>query len=162
MKYYNLDEDEVPLYKGKVILKNANGETNLILTNKKFVFINITKNEQGIEVISNVEYPVHEVKEYKGKYQVLKKGNVVEIYFLHNEMEFAFEKHSECQKFMNEAIKLLTGKNLFERGAEKFFKGKECVDNSLHIDSSAIVKKTANLFASKKTINLSFGKRKNG
>ena len=78
MKYYNLDEDEVPLYKGKVILKNANGETNLILTNKKFVFINITKNEQGIEVISNVEYPVHEVKEYKGKYQVLKKGNVVE------------------------------------------------------------------------------------
>ena len=159
MKYYNLDEDEVPLYKSKVSLKNKNGETKLILTNKKIVFVNIAQDEFMSEIVSVEEFLVSDVKQYQGNYQVIRNGNVVEIYLLHNEIEFAFEKSSECQKFMNETLKLLTGKNKFERGAEKFFKGKECVDNSLHIDSSAIAKKTVNFFTTKKSITLPFGKK---
>jgi len=160
MKHYNLDEDEVLLYKGKVSFKNKSVETELVLTNKKFVFISVIQNEFMLDVVSVDKFSVCDVKQYQGNYQVKRDGNIVEIYFLHDEVEFVFEKGSECQKFMNEALKLLTGKNKFERGAEKFFKGKECVDNSLHIDSSAIAKKTVNFFTSKKSITLPFGKKK--
>ena len=103
---------------------------------------------------------MNEVKEYKGMFQVLRKGNVIEIYFLHNEVEFAFEKGSESRDFMNATLKLLTGKNKFERGAEKFFGAKDCVDNSLHIDSAGIAKKALNLITPKKGFNISFGKKK--
>lgn len=160
MKHYNLDEDEVPLYKGKVSFKGKSVESELVLTNKKFVFISDIQNEFMSDVVFVDEFLVGDVKQYQGNYQVIRKGNVVEIYFLHNEVEFVFEKSSECQKFMNEALKLLTGKNKFERGAEKFFKGKDCVDNSLHIDSSAIAKKAVDFFTTKKSISLPFGKKK--
>jgi len=44
MENYDLEEDEVVLYKGNVALKNKKGETNLILTNVNFVFITKEKN----------------------------------------------------------------------------------------------------------------------
>ena len=159
MKHYNLDEDEVPLYKGKVSFKGKSVETELVLTNKKIVFVSTIQNEFMLDVVSVDEFSVGDVKQYQGNYQVLRKGNMVEIYFLHNEVEFTFEKSGECQKFMNEVLKLLTGKNKFERSAEKFFKGKDCLDNSLHIDSTAIAKKTVNFFTTKKTITFPFGKK---
>ena len=39
MEHYDLEEDEVVLYKGKVSLQNQKGITELILTNINFVLI---------------------------------------------------------------------------------------------------------------------------
>jgi len=92
MKHYNLDEDEVLLYKGKVSFKNKSVETELVLTNKKFVFISVIQNEFMLDVVSVDKFSVCDVKQYQGNYQVKRDGNIVEIYFLHDEVEFVFEK----------------------------------------------------------------------
>lgn len=165
MKHYVLDEDEVPLYKGKVERKEKSGETELVLTNKRFIFVTITQNEFMSEIVSVNEYSVSEVKEYKGIHQVLRKGNVVEIYFLHDEVEFAFEKGSECKKFISAALETLTSKNKFRRAVDKVSKvnaEREYLDETLHIDSVGIVKNAAKgigkTFGAIK--NIGFGKKK--
>ena len=165
MKHYVLDEDEVPLYKGMVEVKDKSGETELVLTNKRFIFVTITKNEVMSEIISVDEYPINEVKEYKGAYQVLKNGNIVEVYFLHDEIEFGFQKGSECKKFMDAAIELLTNKNKFRRAVDKVSKAdsdRAYLDETLHIDSVGMVKNAVKgigkAFGSIKHIG--FGKKK--
>ncbi|MBQ4541367.1 MAG: hypothetical protein IJA23_00795 [Clostridia bacterium] len=143
MEFYDLDEDEVVLYKGCVALKDQKGITELILTNKNFVFITKIKKLFAKDEVVVDEFPTNEVKIYNGEYQVLKKGNIVEIYFLHDEIEFAFEIGNECRKFMNSVLKLLTSKNKFERVVDKTKEAIHCVDNSLGVDSVGIVKSVA-------------------
>lgn len=43
MEHYNLDEDEVVLYKGDVVFKEKTQSTQIVLTNKNLVFIDIVK-----------------------------------------------------------------------------------------------------------------------
>ena len=152
MEYYDLDEDEVVLYKGNVALKNQKGITELVLTNKNFVFITKIKKLFAKDEVVVDEFPINEVKIYNGEYQVLKKGNVVEIYFFHNEIEFAFEAGNECRKFMNAALKLLTTKNKFERAVDKTKSAIQCVDTSLGVDSVGMVKKAATGVVTHKTV----------
>lgn len=166
MEYYDLAEDEVVLFKGKVVIQNKKNETELILTNKNFVFITTIKRLFSKDEISVDVFSVSEVKLFEGTYQVLKKGNLVEIYFLHDEIGFTFVKGSECREFMNAVLKLLTHKNKFERGAEKVLGAKDCVDKSLHIDSVGMVKTGLKTIVASKTSGvlkgIGFGKKKNG
>lgn len=143
MEYYDLAEDEVVLYKGSVLLKDKKGTTELVLTNINFVLITkIKKLLAKDEVVVDV-YPTNEIKIYEGTPQVLKKGNLVELYFFHEETEFTFESGNECRKFMNAALKLLTHKNKFERAVDKTKGAIHCVDESLGVDSVGIVKSVA-------------------
>ena len=138
MKNYELDEDEVVLYKGKVDLKERKGNTELILTNKNIVLATEIKKIFSKEEVFVDIYSVGEVKDYEGKPQVLKKGNLIEIYLLHEEVEFSFDSGSECRKFMDAVLKLITHKNKFERGVDKVNSAIASVDKSLGVNSKEI------------------------
>lgn len=138
MENYELEQDEVVLYKGKVSLPQLKGETELILTNYNFVLITKQKKLFSKEKLFVETYPVVEIKFYKGVPQVLKKGHLVELYFLNDETEFTFESGSECRKFVNVSMNLLTNKNLFERSVDKIKSSISIVDNSLGINSKSI------------------------
>jgi len=97
------------------------------------------------EEVSVDTYPVCEIKWYKGTPQLIKKGNLVELYLLHDEVEFEFASGNEARKFVNVSLTLLTNKTSFERNAEKLKNTISMVDNSLGIDS---VKLTGNIIKS--------------
>lgn len=138
MKNYDLEQDEVVLYKGKISIPKQKGINELILTNYNFVLITTQKKLFTKEQVEVNTYPINEIKFYKGIPQVLKKGHLIELYFLNDEVEFTFESGNECRRFVNAALNLLTNKTLFERGAEKVKNTISIIDNSLGIDSKNI------------------------
>ena len=138
MEHYDLEEDEVVLYKGKVSLQNQKGITELILTNINFVLITKQKKLFSKEQVSVETYAVNEIKCYNGNPQVIKKGNLIELYFLNDETEFTFDSRNEARKFVNATLTLLTNKSAFERGAEKVKGTISTIDNTFGIDSMSI------------------------
>lgn len=138
MEHYDLEENEVVLYKGQVTKPKQKGSIQLILTNINFVLINKQKKLFSKEQINVDTYPISEIKYYNGLPQVLKKGNLIELYFLNEETEFTFESRNEARKFVNATLNLLTNKTTFERTAEKVKNTISVVDNTLGIDSMQI------------------------
>lgn len=132
MNNYKLKENEVVLYKGDVTLSNKNSK-RLILTNLNIVLIDQEDNV-SIEI-----YPIEDIKLYQGQPQIKKKGNLVEIYLLSTEIDFVFNSKIELNKFISEAIKLLTGKTAVERGAEKVKNAIKLVDDTLGINTVSAV-----------------------
>ena len=152
MEGYNLLEDEVVLFKGEIVLSGA--KANLMLTNHNLV---VEKTVGDAESKIDV-YSMNEVKFYKGKPQIIKNQNVVEIYFLKSEVEIGFEDKNKCKRFVDLALELVTDKSKFERGlsisAKKVKNTISIIDDTLEIDSvglatnavkSGIVGKTANV-----------------
>lgn len=139
MEYYQLKSDEVVLFKGFITFVNEQEKTNLILTNQNVVFITKYKDEFLNENAKVEYYSVEEVKMYEGKPQVKVNKNLVEIYFTTTEKEFVFDVKAEQHKFVDEAIKLLTGKTKVQRAAEKVKSAIDLVDDTFGIDSVHMV-----------------------
>ena len=135
MENYNLNEDEVVLYKGEVNLLNNKGNAKLVLTNLNLVIV-ILNRVQSAEVDI---FPLEDVKFYEGVPQVKTKSNNVEIYFKHAEKEFSFNSKIELHKFVSAITKVLTGKTAMQRGAVKVHSVIDCVNEALGVD---IVKTT--------------------
>ena len=135
MENYDLEENEVVLYKGNVSLSNQKGFTQLILTNINFVLITKQKKIFGKDQVNVETYAVNELKYYNDSPQVIKKGNLIELYFLSEEVEFSFDSRNEARKFVNATLTLLTNKSTFERNAEKVKETISVIDNTLGIDS---------------------------
>ena len=104
MEHYNLDEDEVVLYKGDVVFKEKTQSTQIILTNKNLVFIDVVKKIFAHDEIETQIYPVNEIKMYEGVPQVKAKSNDVEIYLKTKELEFGFQSKNEVYKFRSAII----------------------------------------------------------
>ena len=145
MEHYNLDEDEVVLYKGDVVFKEKTQSTQIILTNKNLVFIDIVKKIFAHDEIETQIYPVNEIKMYEGVPQVKAKSNDVEIYLKTKELEFGFQSKNEVYKFRSAIIKLLTGKTGFERGADKVKDKIDVVNDTFGVD---VVKSTEDVVKS--------------
>jgi len=135
MEYYDLEENEVVLFKGEVELNNKKGLTEFILTNINFVFITKQKKLFSKPQINIETYQVNELKYYNGSPQVIKKGNLIELYFLNDEIEFRFDSRNEARKCVNAILNLLTDKTTFERTAEKVKNSISVVDKTFGIDS---------------------------
>lgn len=144
MENYDLEESEVVLYKGKVSLTNQKGITELILTNINFVLITKHKKLFSKEQVNVETFPIEEIKFYNGVPQIIKKGHLIELYFLNEETEFTFESRNEARKFVSAALNLLTHKTTFERvfekGVDKVKGTIEMVDKKLGIDTVEITK----------------------
>lgn len=134
---YKLEETEVVLYKGEIIMLGTQQIVSLILTNEKFVFCFTNQDEYKEEV-----YPIDSVKMYKGVPQINIKGQNVELYLADKIKEFRFVKKSEIAKFKNVSLELLTGKTKAERSAQKVKGAIKLINDTLDID---IVKATGNL-----------------
>ena len=154
MENYELEEDEVVLYKGFVNLAGEKSQTELILTNISFVLITKRKQMFKKEQVQVDTYPVNEIKYYKGDPQVIKKGRHVELYFISGETEFDFQSQNECRKFVDTAKNLITNKNKFERSVEKVKATISMVDNSLGISSVDVAKLAINKGVVGKTVKV--------
>ena len=82
---------------------------------------------------------------------------MVELYFFHDEVEFLFKSGSELHRFMNAALKLLTNKTKFERGAEKVKGAISIVDNSLGVNSVDACRNVASFAAKNNAVGKTAG-----
>ena len=140
MEHYELKPTEVVLYKGKISYDEKNENTQLILTNINMVFITKQKPLFKDEIVDVEIIPVVDVKIYEGKPQIKTKGHLVEIYFVGKEKEFYFHSKQELHKFIDESIKLITGKTKAERFAGKIKDGINLTNNTLGVDIIDVTK----------------------
>lgn len=130
MEFYNLQEDEVVLYKQNVYSVDNKHASQLILTNLNVVIITKSNDRSLAEIL-----PVNHIKIYKEKPQILPNGNLVEIYFLEKEISIEFYSKSELRKFITISTDLLTNTTKSERNAKKVKDVIKLVDDTLGIDS---------------------------
>ena len=141
MENYMLQPDEVVLFQGNVNLGGQNGSTELILTNLFLVFIITPKKKFFSKTQATVEkYPVGEIKIYDDIPQIKQTGASVEIFLTSGEFAVCFYSTFEAKKFVNSALRLLTGKTMSERGADKFKNALGLVDDALGINTVGTAK----------------------
>ena len=154
MENYALQKDEVALYHGTVTIL-ANGkqktekikkaETEVYLTNLNVVFI--TKVKQVLsKAKSLVEvYGINTIKFYKDTPHIIKRGEIIELYFLDCEKFIAFTNNKEAKLFMDTALKLISGDSKFVRTVKKIKNEIEETNEKLDINIQQIAKKTVDV-----------------
>ena len=142
MEDYLLQGNEAVLYKGRASFESGNirNTSEILLTNINLVAIIRTKKIFQTEQVEVKTYPVSEIKMYNGIPQVKEKNGIVEIYFANTEVKLNFYSKISAIPFMNAANKLITGKSMSERGAEKFKGAVSLVDDTLGIKSVETMK----------------------
>lgn len=133
MKNYELNPEEVVLYKENVEEVDSKGELQLILTNQHIVFIKTNKKLFGKDEVIVEDYPVNEIKMYNNLPHFKVKGTVAEIYLLSTDKEIKFASKSELHDFINTANRLLTKKTKVERCAEKIKNTINLIDDTLGV-----------------------------
>lgn len=156
MEHYTLQKDEVVLYHGSVILlpndkkpkasQLKKTESELILTNLNFVFINKTKRFLGKDVEVEI-YKTDEVKFYKNNPHIIRNQNKIEIYFTSTEKFIEFTGAKETKSFINTAMRLVSGKSKFVRAVKKVQSEIQETNKELDIDIAKIAGKVAQVTA---------------
>lgn len=149
MEHYDLQQDEVVLYKGEVARKGVRGATELLLTNFNFVLITKTKKLLSKERAEVESYPIDCIKVYKDQPQVQQNDTIVDLYFQNAEWSLNFPSKKEAKKFVGKALEIVTGKNAFVRGVDKAKATVAMVDETLGIDSVGVAKTAAKVVATK-------------
>lgn len=138
MENYNLQPDEVILYKGHGYVSNNNAE--IMLTNYN-IMIDIKKMKLFTkQEIVNERYSIEDIKIYNEDPQLKQKNSTVEIHLKNGEKSIGFPTKGEANKFINEIRCLITGKTATERGAEKIKSAINLVDNTLGINTVETIK----------------------
>ena len=163
MKAYKLLEDEVCLCETEAYNEAFNEYCEVLLTNKNLV---LTYNKKHMfkptEYFSRI-YQLSEIKYFNGEPQVKIKRRTVEIYFKTCEVKLNFDSKwfGTENTLYNEFIKLLSGKNMAERGADKFKGAIKLVDDTLGIDTlgaaRSAVENTTGVSLTGQTNNVSSG-----
>lgn len=140
MTNYTLQQNETVLYQGNVSLENRNGTVEMILTNLNLVFVITTRKFLAKSQVDVETYPVEEIKIYNNTPQIKQKNSHVEIFLTCGEIVANFDSMFEAGKFVNSALRLLTGKSMAERSADKFKGAVGLVDDTLGINTVGTVK----------------------
>jgi hypothetical protein len=143
MKNFSLGSNEALLFEGSVVRKNTTNSkairVSLYLTNLNLIFEIIhrklfAKSEVEIEYI-----PISQIKVYNDIPQIKTSGYEVTVFFLDHEEEYSFDERKEARKFTNISYKLITGKDLGDRGSEVVKAGLSKIDNALGINTMETV-----------------------
>lgn len=141
MEHYSLQASESVLYKNHVTYsKNRRASCELILTNLNLVITTATKKAFSKPQTEVEVFSIEEIKIYNDVPQIKAKESTVEIYLTSTEFTVDFNSMIEAQKFSNAAYKLITGKSLATRGAEKVKNAINLVDNTLGVNTVEAVK----------------------
>lgn len=140
MTNYTLQQNETVLYQGNVSLEKRNGTVEIILTNLNLVFVITTRKFLAKSQVDVETYPVEEIKIYNNTPQIKQKNSRVEIFLTCGEIVATFDSMFEAGKFINSALRLLTGKSMAERSADKVKGAVGLVDNTLGINTVGTVK----------------------
>lgn len=140
MEDYSLQSNEVVLYEGKATFGNNKTSSELLLTNINIVVITKTKKLFSKEQVDLKHFPVENIKIYNDVPQIKQHDCMVEIYFTNTEITLNFDSKFLAYKFANAANKLLTGKSVSKRGAEKVKEAMNFVDDTFGINTVGAIK----------------------
>lgn len=141
MRNYSLQSNETILYKGEVFLPNRKGSAEITLTNLNIVLSTTIRKKLFSKAEIEVEfYPVINIKLYNEEPQIKQKGNDIEMFFTDRELLMRFNSKIEMTKFKMAAIKLVRGKSLHVRGADKVKETLNLVNETLGVDTLQTVK----------------------
>ncbi len=146
MENFVLQPNESVLYKGEGRFANRNESLlssqrlEIILTNLNLVFVEKTKKVFSKEQVAVEAHPVEEIKIYNGVPQIKQKNTMAEIYFTNEEKSISFFSKHELHKFVNAVNRLLTGKSMAVRGADKVKNAVNLVDDTLGVNTMGAVK----------------------
>lgn len=148
MANYELQNDEVVLYEGRVISNSykgdmisnlLNSEILLTLTSKKVIF----EKEKGLlkkerELIDTVL--LENIKVYNEMPQVKQNRSDVEIQSVEKNITITFMNASEARKFTGKIVDASTGTTIAKRGSEKIKSAFNMVDDTLGLDTRGTIK----------------------
>ena len=134
MENYELESDEVILFKDVVTHNKIKGRLQLTLTSRKIILEKekgIVKKEKILMDIINLE----DIKIYNEKVQVKQKGPEVTIQTIKDNIIITFDGMFKANKFIGKIVDTVTGTTFTKRSTEKI-KG----DDVLGIDTRGTIK----------------------
>lgn len=143
MEHYQLQEQEVVLYKGEARCVERRKWADVLFTNVAVVLILKKRKLFAKPEISVETYPTDGIKVYKDKPQVIRKAEKIEIYTTMGEITLQFTSRSEAKKFENATWEHLTDKGALQRRLEKVKNTIDCVDSTMGINTVGTVKEVA-------------------
>ena len=141
MEHYTLQPDEAVLYRGEAQVKQVGKscKTDVLLTDKFFVFIMKQKKLFSKEEITVESFAVDTLKAHNGMPNIIRKDDLVELYFIGGEKFVTFPSKGEAKKFVSLALNFLTNKSALIRGIDKTKKTVSDVGDALGIDKEMAV-----------------------
>lgn len=137
MKKYQLSATEVVLYKSEVSLllddEKVCEQTELLLTNENFVFINKSNTPAQEENTQTIVVPIESIKVYNEMPYMLKKEQTIEIYSINGEYFLEFKNKKQANEFFNKSMRVASGYSKFVRGVKKVSKELKETNKALNI-----------------------------
>lgn len=145
MDNYELEENEVILYRNSVFCDNIEGCSNLILTSKKMIFeqsktikIGVFKTKTEKVIVNTIM--LKNIKIYNGKIQIQQKGSNVYVQTIENNFNINFNSIIEAMKFVTKITDAITETTISERGTEKIKGAFDKVDDVLGFNTRDTIK----------------------
>ena len=139
MENYELESDEVILFKDVVTHNKIKGKLQLTLTSRKIILEKekgIVKKEKILMDIINLE----DIKIYNEKVQVKQKGPEVTIQTIKDNIIITFDGMFKANKFIGKIVDAVTGTTFTKRSTEKIKGAFDTVDDVLGIDTRGTLK----------------------
>lgn len=139
MKNYEIDNDEVILYEGKVGYNKNYIDVEFKLTSKKMIFEKqkgfIKKTKELIDVVL-----LDEIKIYNDSVQVKQKMNELQIQTINKNFSIYASGMLETKKIATKIIDIITGTTISKRGSQKISGAIDLVDETLGLNTRDTVK----------------------
>lgn len=139
MNNYEIDNDEVILYEGKVGYNKNSIDVEFKLTTKKMIFEKqkglIKKTKELIDII-----PLDKIKIYNDSVQIKQKINELQVQTLDKNFSIYANGILEAKKIITKIIDTITGTTISERGSKKISGAIDLVDETLGLNTRDTVK----------------------
>jgi len=129
--------DEIILFEDKVMHNNYKGVLKIVLTSKKIMLMKKSIILKKYRLIENIK--LSNIKIYKNRIQISKKGVDVYIQMVPNDIILSFDNIIKANKFYIKLSEAITGKTIIERGAEKIKKSINAVEDTFGVSSKEAV-----------------------
>lgn len=147
-----LKESEKMLYTTQVALRDSvqsrgasQYNTELRLTNERIILITRTKKLLTKGVVTTEAHEIGDLKTYDGEPQIMKKEEIVNLYFSNSELHIEFSAEREAKIFTDTLRRLCSGQSKLVRNILKIKKEIKNTGDALDIDISAVAKTAAKI-----------------
>lgn len=139
MNNYEIDNDEVILYEGKVGYNKNYIDVEFKLTSKKMIFEKqkglIKKSKELIDIV-----PLDKIKIYNDSIQIKQKMNELQVQTIDKNFSIYANGILEAKKINTKIIDTLTGTTISKRGSQKISESIDLVDETLGLNTRDTIK----------------------
>ena len=139
MNNYEIDNDEVILYEGRVGYNKNYIDVEFKLTSKKIIFekqkVLIKKTKELIDIV-----PLNKIKVYNDSVQIKQKMNELQVQTLDKNFSIYANGMLEAKKIITKIIDTVTGTTMSKRGSQKISGAIDLVDETLGLNTRDTVK----------------------